>query len=72
MALLDEAQRNVNDLRRLFNANGLSIRDQNGELIKFDALLEDAAKLIGHAQRARQNQNRRDGRVVARMGCCSS
>lgn len=46
MALLEEAQRQVNSLSRLFNANGLSIRDQNGELIKFDALLVDAAKLM--------------------------
>ncbi|RAI43988.1 phage tail tape measure C-terminal domain-containing protein [Rhodoplanes roseus] len=44
--LLDEAQRNVNSLSRLFNANGLSIRDQNGQLIKFDQLLEIAAKLM--------------------------
>lgn len=48
--LLDEAQRQVNTLSRLFNANGLSIRNQNGELIKFDQLLEVAAKLMVNAR----------------------
>lgn len=50
LRLLDEAQRNVNTLRRLFNANGESIRDQNGELIKFDQLLEIAARFIANAR----------------------
>src|SRR5690349_4561254 len=50
LALLDEAQRNVNTLSRLFNANGLSIRDQNGQLITFDKLLEDAASLMANAR----------------------
>jgi hypothetical protein len=49
LALLDEAQRNVNSLSRLFNANGMSIRNSNGELIKFDELLEKASKLIALA-----------------------
>lgn len=49
-ALLDEAQRQVNSLSRLFNANGVSIRDSNGELIKFDQLLETAARLMVNAR----------------------
>jgi hypothetical protein len=49
LGLLDEAQRRVNDLQRLFNANGLSIRDANGQLLAFDGLLERAATLISHA-----------------------
>lgn len=49
LGLLDEAQRQVNSLQRLFNANGISIRDGNGELIKFDALLERAAQLMARA-----------------------
>lgn len=49
LGLLDEAQRQVNTLSRLFNANGMSIRDQNGELIKFDELLERAATLMARA-----------------------
>lgn len=46
LGLIDEAQRQVNSLSRLFNANGLSIRDANGDLIKFDTLLENAARLM--------------------------
>jgi hypothetical protein len=49
LMLLDEASRQVNDLQRLFNANGKSIRDSNGDLLKFDALLEQAADLISRA-----------------------
>ncbi|HTC04122.1 MAG TPA: hypothetical protein VK749_12035 [Xanthobacteraceae bacterium] len=49
LAMLEEAQHGVNDLKRLFNANGKSIRDSNGELIKFDKLLEIAADLISRA-----------------------
>jgi hypothetical protein len=48
--LLDEAQRQVNTLQWLFNANGLSIRDSNGQLIKFDQLLENAAKLMANTR----------------------
>lgn len=50
LALLDEAQRQTNTLSRLFNANGLSIKDGNGQLIKFDALLSNAAGLIANAR----------------------
>jgi hypothetical protein len=50
LKLLDEAQRQTNSLTKLFNANGLSIRSNNGELIKFDALLERAAKLMAGAK----------------------
>jgi hypothetical protein len=46
LGLLDEAQRQGNSLSRLFNANGVSIRDSNGELLKFDQLLEIAARLM--------------------------
>ena len=46
---LEEAQHQVNDLRRLFNANGKSIYDSNQQLIKFDALLSTAADLISRA-----------------------
>lgn len=49
LGLLDEAQRQVNSLSKLFNANGKSIRDSNGDLIKFDVLLERAADLMVHA-----------------------
>ena len=49
LANLEEAQHQVNDLRRLFNANGKSIRDSNGDLIKFDQLLATAADLISRA-----------------------
>ena len=49
LAMLEEAQHQVNDLRRLFNANGKSIRDSNGDLIKFDQLLTTAADLISRA-----------------------
>ena len=49
LAALEEAQHQVNDLRRLFNANGKSIRDSNGDLIKFDQLLATAADLISRA-----------------------
>jgi len=49
LQMLEEAQHQVNDLRRLFNANGKSIRDSNGDLIKFDALLNTAADLISRA-----------------------
>lgn len=49
LAMLEEAQHQVNDLQRLFNANGKSIRDANGDLIKFDKLLEIAADLISRA-----------------------
>jgi len=49
LANLEEAAHKVNDLQRLFNANGKSIRDSNGELIKFDQLLSVAADLISRA-----------------------
>jgi hypothetical protein len=49
LQMLEEAQHQVNDLRRLFNANGKSIRDSNGDLIKFDQLLVTAADLISRA-----------------------
>jgi hypothetical protein len=49
LKLLDEAQRQVNDLKRLFNANGMSIKNQNGDLLKFDELLERGAKLMAGA-----------------------
>jgi hypothetical protein len=52
--LLDEASRQVNDLQKLFNKNGLSIRNQNGDLLKFDELLERAAKLMAGAQTEQQ------------------
>jgi hypothetical protein len=59
--LLDEAQRQVNSLQKLFNANGLSIKDSNGQLIKFDQLLENAAKLM-------QNTNSEQGKIkIAEM-----
>jgi membrane protease subunit (stomatin/prohibitin family) len=57
LGLLDEAQRQVNSLQRLFNANGLSIKQANGELVTFDQLLSNAAKLMAgvskDAQRAK-------------------
>lgn len=46
LSLLDDAQRNVNTLQRLFNANGISIRNANGQLRTFDDLLEIAARLM--------------------------
>lgn len=46
LGLLSEAQRQVNTLSRLMNANNMSIRDSNGDLIKFDQLLEIAARLM--------------------------
>ena len=49
LQMLEEAQHQVNDLRRLFNANGKSIRDSNGDLIKFDQLLATAADLMSRA-----------------------
>jgi hypothetical protein len=49
LANLDEAEHKVNDLKRLFNANGESIKDSNGDLIKFDALLNIAADLMARA-----------------------
>jgi hypothetical protein len=54
LKLLDEAQRQVNSLQRLFNANGLSIKQNNGELLQFDQLLEQAARLMAGARTEQQ------------------
>ena len=77
LALLNEAQRQANSLQRLFNANGLSIRNGNGELLAFDQLLERAAQLMqGRAHRTREDEDRGhawpkprlDSRLAARPG----
>lgn len=47
--LLNEAQRAQNSLSRLFEANGLSIRQNNGALLTGNQLLDRAAELIKRA-----------------------
>jgi hypothetical protein len=54
LKLLNEAQRQVNSLQRLFNANGVSIKQSNGELLRFDQLLERAAQLMAGTRTEQQ------------------
>lgn len=49
VGLLNDAQRNSNTLSELFAANGLKIRDNNGQLISTNQLLNNAAGLINRA-----------------------
>jgi|GEM_PF-6937283 len=48
--LLNDAQRNANSLSKEFEANGLSIRRANGQLITQNQLLQVAADLVKRAQ----------------------
>lgn len=48
-SLLNDAQRNVNSLSKLFDANGLSIKNSNGQLITENQLLGTAADLVKNA-----------------------
>src|SRR5215831_2784928 len=48
--LLNDAQRNANTLSKAFEANGLSIRNANGQLISENQLLQTAADLVRRAQ----------------------
>jgi hypothetical protein len=47
--LLNDAQRNANTLSKEFEANGLSIRNANGQLISQNQLLQAAADLVKRA-----------------------
>jgi hypothetical protein len=47
---LNDAQRNANTLSKAFDANGLSIRNSNGQLITENQLLQNAADLVRRAQ----------------------
>lgn len=47
--LLNDAQRNANTLSKEFEANGLSIRNGNGQLISQNQLLQIAADLVRRA-----------------------
>jgi hypothetical protein len=47
--LLNDAQRNANSLSKEFEANGLSIRNANGQLISQNQLLQVAADLVRRA-----------------------
>jgi len=47
--LLNDAQRNANSLSKIFDANGLSIKNANGQLISENQLLQTAADLIRKA-----------------------
>jgi hypothetical protein len=49
-SLLNDAQRNANSLSKIFEANGLSIRNSNGQLITENQLLQNAADLVRRAQ----------------------
>jgi hypothetical protein len=49
-SLLNDAQRNANTLSKAFEANGLSIRNSNGQLITENQLLQNAADLVRRAQ----------------------
>lgn len=46
---LREAGREENDLRRLFDANNVALRDRNGQIVNFNQALEAAARLIQNA-----------------------
>lgn len=48
-ALLNDAQRNTNSLTRLFEANGIAIRQNNGQLISTNQLLNETANLMARA-----------------------
>jgi hypothetical protein len=48
-SLLNNAQRDANSLTKLFDANGLSIKNANGQLISQNQLLERAADLVSRA-----------------------
>jgi hypothetical protein len=48
-SLLNDAQRNVNSLTKLFDENSLSIRGANGQLITQNQLLNTAAELVRRA-----------------------
>lgn len=48
--LLNDAQRNANSLSREFEANGLSIKNANGQLISQNQLLVIAGNLIANAK----------------------
>lgn len=48
-SLLNDAQRNANSLSNLFNANSLSIKGTNGQLISQNQLLDTAANLVKRA-----------------------
>jgi hypothetical protein len=48
--LLNDAQRNANSLSKQFEANGLSIKNANGQLISQNQLLGIAADMIKRAQ----------------------
>ncbi|MDP1867004.1 MAG: hypothetical protein Q8L13_11775 [Bradyrhizobium sp.] len=49
-ALLNDAQRNANSLSKQFEANGVSIRNANGQLISQNQLLGAAADMIKRAR----------------------
>lgn len=48
-SLLNDAQRNANSLTKLFESNGLAVKNANGQLITENQLLETAANLIKRA-----------------------
>ncbi|WFU84379.1 hypothetical protein QA645_17045 [Bradyrhizobium sp. CIAT3101] len=48
--LLNDAQRNANSLSKEFDANGLSIKNANGQLISENQLLQTAGDLVRRAQ----------------------
>ncbi|MGY3689941.1 hypothetical protein [Bradyrhizobium quebecense] len=59
--LLNDAQRNANSLSKEFDANGISLRNANGQLISQNQLLQIAADLVS---RARSPQ---DATAIAQM-----
>nr|DAH82736.1 MAG TPA: tail tape measure [Caudoviricetes sp.] len=49
-SLLNDAQRNANSLTKIFDENGLSIKNANGQLITQNQLLSSAANLVAGAR----------------------
>ncbi|WP_338700758.1 hypothetical protein V5279_21425 [Bradyrhizobium sp. 26S5] len=59
--LLNDAQRNANSLSKEFDANGVSLRNANGQLISQNQLLQIAADLVSRAR------NPQDATAIAQM-----
>ncbi|MDI2110481.1 MULTISPECIES: hypothetical protein [Bradyrhizobium] len=59
--LLNDAQRNANSLSKEFDANGVSLRNANGQLISQNQLLKISADLVSRAR------NPQDATAIAQM-----
>ncbi len=59
--LLNDAQRNANSLSKEFDANGISLRNANGQLISQNQLLQISADLVSRAR------NPQDATAIAQM-----